>query len=482
MTINRLNTIRRSVTPGNRQLFFTMTGILLGLMLSLNIAYALPTHDSQNQPLPSLAPMLEKITPAVVNISNSGSYHGAKKMPDFLNDPFFKRFFKFDSPRHKSIPRQAHTLGSGVIVDAEKGYILTNNHVISDASKIQVTLKDGRKLIAELIGTDPQTDIAVIKIDSDNLSEIKFSDSDQLRVGDFALAIGHPFGLDQTVTSGIVSGLGRSGLGIEGYEDFIQTDASINPGNSGGALVNLHGELIGINTAIFSKSGGNIGIGFAIPVNMAQSVMQQLIKHGSIQRGILGVQVQDLTPELATAFDVNVSKGAIVAQVIAESAASRAGVKAGDIIIGVNGRSIDSSSSLRNYIGLKRPGDLAEIELLRGTKTISLKATIGGVKTPSIAAAVPVEESGFNGKQLHPTLEGAYFGPNGHDQGVQVLSVAKGSLAWQAGIRKDDIIIAINRKEIRSINDLKKAAEKDQSPLIALNIHRGNSALFLVLR
>lgn len=467
------------MTINNNQSIFT--SILLIFLLSLNMAYALPTHDSQNQPLPSLAPMLEKVTPAVVNISNKGSYHGAKKMPEFLNDPIFKRFFKFDSPRYKSLPKQAHTLGSGVIVDAEKGYILTNNHVISDASVIQVTLKDGRKLIAELIGTDPQTDIAVIKVTSDNLSEIKLSDSDQLRVGDFALAIGHPFGLDQTVTSGIVSGLGRNGLGIEGYEDFIQTDASINPGNSGGALVNLKGELIGINTAIFSKSGGNIGIGFAIPVNMAQSVMQQLIQHGSIQRGLLGVQVQDLTPELATAFDVNVSKGAIVAQVIANSAANQAGIKAGDIIIGVNGRSIDNSSELRNYIGLKRPGDSAKIEILRGNKTITLKATIGGETTLSSVAA-PLEEAGFNGKQLHPTLEGAYFGQNGQMQGVQVLSVAKGSLAWQSGVRKNDIIIAINRKEIRSLSDLKKMAAKNQNPLIALNIHRGNSALFLVLR
>ncbi|MCU7966629.1 MAG: Do family serine endopeptidase, partial [gamma proteobacterium symbiont of Bathyaustriella thionipta] len=369
-------------------------------LLILSTVHALPTHDSQNKALPTLAPMLEKVTPAVVNISTRGHYQGSSQLPEFLNDPLFKRFFKFDIPQHQQ--RRSHALGSGVIVNAKKGYILTNNHVIDNASEILVTLKDGRALIAELIGTDPQIDIALLKVNDDKLSEIKFSDSDKLRVGDFTLAIGHPFGLGQTVTSGIVSGLGRSGLGIEGYEDFIQTDASINPGNSGGALVNLHGELVGINTAIFSQSGGNIGIGFAIPVNMAKSVMDQLIKHGSIQRGLLGVQVQDLTPELASAFGVKVKQGAVVAQVIADSAASKAGIKAGDIIIAANGRTITSSSDLRNYIGLKRPGDTTQLKILRGKKTLIIKTIIGGDKVISSSSATQNQIQGFNGQHLHP--------------------------------------------------------------------------------
>lgn len=460
---------------------FSFLSILILAIVFLGNIQALPTHDSQNRELPSLAPMLEKVTPAVVNISTKGIYHGSSQLPDFLNDPFFKRFFQFEVPEHKQ-KQQLRALGSGVIVNAQKGYILTNNHVIDNASEILITLKDGRKLIAELIGTDPQTDISLLKVNESNLTEIKLSDSDNLRVGDFALAIGHPFGLDQTVTSGIVSGLGRNGLGIEGYEDFIQTDASINPGNSGGALVNLHGELIGINTAIFSKSGGNIGIGFAIPVNMAKSVMNQLIKHGSIQRGMLGVQVQDLTPELASAFAVEATHGAVVAQVVPGSAASKAGVKAGDIIIAVNGRKINSSSSLRNYIGLKRPGDSAKIKLLRGKKTMDIKAVIGDDKVFSSIPSADTKAPGFAGKELHPSLEGAVFGQNPHAQGVKILKVKKHSPAWQAGLHDNDVIIAINRHRVDSLQGLKKLSQNKNGQVIALNIHRGNSALFLVLR
>ena len=464
-----------------RNLFSLSLLVLISVSLFLSQSYALPTHDSQNKPLPTLAPMLEKVTPAVVNISTKGKYQSRNQLPDFFNDPLFKRFFKFEAP-HQQQNQQAHALGSGVIVNAKKGFILTNNHVIDNASEILVTLKDGRKLVAEIIGTDPQTDIAVLKINSNNLSAVKLSNSDHLRVGDFALAIGHPFGLDQTVTSGIVSGLGRSGLGIEGYEDFIQTDASINPGNSGGALVNLHGELIGINTAIFSQSGGNIGIGFAIPINMAKSVMSQLIKHGAIQRGLLGVQVQDLTPELASAFAVNASEGAIVAQVIANSAASKAGVKAGDIIIKVNGRKINNSSDLRNYIGLKRPGEAAKLTLIRENKNIELNATIGGDEILSSNTLEKVPPNAFKGQQLHPSLEGAQFGLDTKSKGVQVLGVTKASPAWQVGLRSGDSIIAINRRSISSINDLKKQAIKKNNQTIALNIHRGNSALYLILR
>ncbi|MCU7835072.1 MAG: DegQ family serine endoprotease [gamma proteobacterium symbiont of Taylorina sp.] len=451
----------------------------------LNNSVALPTHDSQHQELPSLAPMLEKVTPAVVNISTKGNYQGSSQLPDFLNDPFLKRFFHFDMPEQNT-QQQSHALGSGVIVNAKKGYILTNNHVIDNASKILVTLKDGRKLIAELIGTDPQTDIAVLKVNEANLTALKLSNSDQLRVGDFALAIGHPFGLDQTVTSGIVSGLGRSGLGIEGYEDFIQTDASINPGNSGGALVNLHGELIGINTAMFSKSGGNIGIGFAIPINMAKAVMNQLIKHGSIQRGMLGVQIQDLTPELAAAIGTNATYGAIVSQVIPDSAASKSGIKAGDIIIAVNQRKTHNSSSLRNTIALKRPGDSVILKIIRGEKTLKISAIIGGDKSISSISSDNTDKQVYQAQQLHPALGGASLVQSSQGHGIQVSAVEHQSPAWRSGLRSDDLIVAINRSPVDSFRDLeklvKKMSKKNQRHTIALNIHRGHSALFLVIR
>lgn len=464
----------------------SLISILFISLLLFNNSSALPTHDSQNKELPSLAPMLEKVTPAVVNISTKGKYQRKSQLPDFLNDPLFQRFFRFELPeRNQQQSQQVHALGSGVIVNAEKGYILTNNHVIDNASEILVTLKDGRKLVAELIGTDPQTDIAVLKINDTGLTALTLSDSDTLRVGDFALAIGHPFGLDQTVTSGIVSGLGRNGLGVEAYEDFIQTDASINPGNSGGALVNLHGELIGINTAMFSKSSGNIGIGFAIPINMAKAVMTQLIQHGSIQRGMLGVQIQDLTPELASAIGTDVTQGAIVSQVIPNSAASLAGVKAGDIIVAVNEKEINNSRSLRNTIGLKQPGDSVKLSIIRGDKSLSLTAIIStpqsNLSTDSNSSQSPV----FKGQQLHSSLTGADLGQSQDRQGIQVINVESQSPAWRSGLRPDDLIIAINRQEVNSLRDLKRIAKNfktNRQQTIALNIHRGRTALFLVIR
>ena len=461
--------------------------LLLITLFSFNNSHALAFFDSQNKELPTLAPMLEKVTPAVVNISTKGKYQGKSQLPEFFSDPLFQRFFQFQLPeQNQQQSQQHHALGSGVIVNAQKGYILTNNHVIDDASEILVTLKDGRKLLAELIGTDPQTDIAVLKINSSDLSALTLADSDQLRVGDFALAIGHPFGLGQTVTSGIVSGLGRSGLGIENYENFIQTDASINPGNSGGALVNLHGELIGINTAMFSKSGGNIGIGFAIPINMAKAVMSQLIQHGSIQRGMLGVQIQDLTPELATAIGTNTTYGAIVSQVISNSAASKAGIKAGDIITAVNAKTIKNSSSLRNTIGLKRPGDRVKLSIVRGDKTLTITATINGPQSISTIDTNNTKSSVFEGQKLHPSLKGANFGQSNNAQGIQVLEVKPQSPAWRSGLRTDDIIVAINRQPVNSLSDLTKLSkqfrQKKSVQTLALNIHRGRSALFLVIR
>jgi len=301
------------------------------------------------QTLPSLAPMLEKTTPAVVNISTKTR---ARVESPLLSDPFFRHFFNIPD---QSEQRTEQSLGSGVIIDAQKGYVITNNHVIDKADEITVTLRDGRKTTAKLVGKDKETDIALIRINSDNLSELPLANSDKLRVGDFVVAIGNPFGLGQTVTSGIVSALGRSGLGIEGYEDFIQTDASINPGNSGGALVNLRGELVGINTAIIAPSGGNVGIGFAIPINMAHQVVRHLVEHGSVQRGVLGINVQDLTPELAVAFGLDSStKGAVVSDVNRNSAAERADIRASDVIIAINNQAVSSSADVRNRIGLLR--------------------------------------------------------------------------------------------------------------------------------
>ncbi len=432
---------------------------------------ALPVADGNGQNLPTLAPMLEKATPAVVNIATRGRVR-IRENPLF-NDPFFRRFF--DLPQQ---PRERITqsLGSGVVVDADKGYILTNNHVIDKAEEIEVTLRDGRKLKAKLVGSDAATDVAVIQVKPERLTELPLSDSDKLRVGDFVIAIGSPFGLGQTVTSGIVSALGRAGLGIEGYEDFIQTDASINPGNSGGALVNLRGELVGINTAIFSQSGGNIGIGFAIPINMAHEVMAQLITHGRVERGVLGVQVQDLTPELAQAFAIPEQRGVVISAVVPGSAAEKAGLKTGDIIIAINGRAVDDSMDVRNTIGLIRVGSHVELKVLRDGKERVIRATIS-----------EEQHAELEGEKLHPYLEGAVLGDIGENsplyervKGVVVVDVAPGSRAWRAGLRKGDVITSANRRPVGSLKQLRKAVDRKGSLL--LNVQRGNVALFLLLR
>lgn len=436
--------------------------VLLGV-----VAFAGPAVGSDSQTLPTLAPMLERTTSAVVNISTTGK---VVVRDPFFDDPFFRRFF--DVPRQRR-ERRISGLGSGVIFDADDGYIVTNSHVIDKAEDIVVTLENGQRFDATVIGKDPGADIAVIQVEADNLTEIPLGDSDELRQGDFVVAIGNPFGLGQTVTSGIVSALGRSGLGIESYEDFIQTDASINPGNSGGPLVNLRGELIGINTAIYG-SGGNIGIGFAIPVNMAKQITAQLIEHGEVRRGRLGFVVQDLTPELAEAFGVAHKKGVVVARVEAKSPAQKAGVRVGDVIVTVNGREVENSAQVRNEIGLLRVGAQVKIEVLRDGKPRTLTASVGKHLKQTVS-----------GKSLSDKLAGAKLSEamedpsRGTAAGIQVVE-AEGRAA-AAGIRKGDIIISVNKKRVKTVSDMKAAIKKNPKTLL-LNIQRERRGLFILIR
>ena len=453
-----------------KRLNTVIIGIFLFLTSSLVMA-ALPQLLADKE-LPSLAPMLEKITPAVVNIATEGRAQ-IRQNPLFA-DPFFRRFFNI--PNQPRI-RKTQSLGSGVIVDAKRGLILTNNHVIANAVQITVTLRDGRQLVAEIIGTDPETDVAVIKVPAENLTEIKHADSDKLRVGDFVVAIGNPFGLGQTVTSGIVSALSRSGLGIEGYEDFIQTDASINPGNSGGALVNLRGELIGINTAIFSQSGGNIGIGFAIPINLALQITEQLIDKGKVERGFIGIDVQNITADLAEAVGINNQQGAIVNSVLPNSPASEAGLQPGDVIVTINNKKVKNAGDVRNYVGLLPVGKKIDFEIIRAGKRIKLttKVATGRTMTGKPSAVNP-RLSGVtvgNIEKDHP-----YYGKIA---GVVVVDVERGSDAWRSGLRSGDLISSVNRVVVKDLQGFLKAIDKKKGALL-FRIVRGNTAAFLVIK
>jgi serine protease Do/serine protease DegQ len=441
--------------------------VLSGACLALPPAQAAWPFAVDGQTLPSLAPMLKKAMPAVVNISTKTKIEMAEH--PLMRDPFFRHFFEIpNAPRH----RESSSLGSGVIVDARKGHILTNNHVIDKADEILVTLHDGRPLKAKLVGTDPESDIAVIQVEAKDLTELNVADSSQLQVGDFVVAIGNPFGLGQTVTSGIISALGRSGLGIEGYEDFIQTDASINPGNSGGALVNLKGELIGINTAILAPSGGNVGIGFAIPSNMADNIKTRLLEHGEIRRGLLGVNVQDLTPELAQAFGLDQTHGAVITGVQPGGSADKAGFEAGDILLSINDQKIRSGTDVRNRVGLLGVGESVEIEVLRKGETLRKKAVIAAPKL-----------SREEGKHIHVKLSGLLLSnppPADNISGVRVERINTASAAFQAGLRPGDLIVGANRKEVSDLDSLKSAvAGKNE---LLLNIEREDSSFFVILR
>ena len=414
--------------------------------------------------IPSLAPMLERTTPAVVAIAVEGTHVSKQKIPDA-----FRHFFGPNIPQEQLQERPFRGLGSGVIIDAKNGYIVTNNHVIEGADEILIGLHDGREVEATLIGADAESDIALLQIKAKNLVALKRADSDELKVGDFAVAIGNPFGLGQTVTSGIVSAMGRSGLGIEMLENFIQTDAAINSGNSGGALVNLNGDLIGINTAIVAPGGGNVGIGFAIPANMVNNLVDQIIEHGEVRRGVLGVSGRDLNNELAQAFGLDTQHGGFVDQVMENSAADKAGIKAGDIIVSVNDRKIKSFQELRAKVATMGAGAKVKFGLIRDGDSKTVSATLGEASQTTETSAGAV----------HPMLTGAAL--ENSDDGVKITDIAQNSPAAASGLQKGDIIVGVNRNSINDLNSL-KAKLKEQQGTVALKIQRGHSNLFLVLR
>jgi len=428
------------------------------------IAFAqIPAQVGQT-PVPSLAPMLKRVTPAIVNIATKGTVQQENPL---LNDPFFRRFFDVPNvPRERSF----QSAGSGVIVDAKNGYIITNAHVIENADEITVTLLDNRSLKAKVIGKDTGSDVAVLQVKSTNLAEIPIADSDRAEVGDFVVAIGNPFGLGHTVTSGIVSALGRSGINPEGYEDFIQTDASINPGNSGGALVDLNGALVGVNSAILSRSGGNIGIGFAIPSNMMKTVMNQLIKYGEVKRGVLGVNIQTLTPDIAESMGLDNTQGALVSQVLEGSAADKAGLQAGAVVTAINGRAVKDAAGLRNTIGLLSVGDRVDITLLRDGKPRKVTAVVAERDATAEAKA-----SG-----AHAGLEGAELADAANGGGVVIRSIAEGSPAAQRGLRANDVIVGVGRTRITNLDEFNRATEG--AAAFVLQIRRGSAVLVIPIR
>lgn len=444
----------------------------VGLTLSapLQTLAAMPSQVPGQGALPSLAPVLEKVLPAVVSVQVEGTAVQGQKVPEEL-----KKYFGEEMPdQPQQQPQPFEGLGSGVIIDAAKGYVLTNNHVINQAQKINVQLNDGREFEAKLIGGDDQSDIALLQLQNPtNLTQIAIADSDKLRVGDFVIAVGNPFGLGQTATSGIVSALGRSGLNLEGLENFIQTDASINRGNSGGALLNLNGELIGINTAILAPSGGSVGIGFAIPGNMAQTLAQQLIQFGEIKRGLLGIKGTEMSADIAKAFNLNVQRGAFVSEVLANSGSAKAGIKSGDVIVSLNDKPLNSFAELRSRIATTEPGTKVKLGLLREGKPLDVEVTLDKSTSSSASAEL-----------ISPALQGASLSDGqlkDGTKGISIENVEKSSAAAQAGLHKDDVIIGINRTRVQSIAELRKVLESKPG-VIALQIIRGNETLYLLLR
>lgn len=440
--------------------------LTFGSLVHANISLPsfITAKNGEGQELPSLAPMLENVLPSVVSIKVEGIAQVQDNIPEE-----FRRFFGYPENKSRSFTSQ----GSGVIINAEKGYVVTNNHVIDNAEKIIILVKDGREFSAKLIGRDPQSDIALLQIEkASKLTAIKIADSDKLRIGDFAVAIGNPFGIGQTVTSGIISALGRSGLNMNGFENYIQTDASINRGNSGGALINLNGELIGINTAIIAPGGGNVGIGFAIPSNMVKSLTNQLTQYGQVKRGVLGIKGNELTSDIAKAFDLNIQKGAFVSEVLADSAAAEAGIKAGDVIVSMNNKSIESFAELRAKIATEGAGHEVNLGIIRENKELQFKVKLKNS-----------DESITEAKSLHPSLEGANLvnGEVNGQEGVLIDTITKRSPASLLGLQEGDLITGVNKVRVNNIADLRKVIDSKPSA-IALQIIRGNSRVYLILR
>lgn len=423
-------------------------------------AAALP-DEVGGQPMPSLAPLVKRVAPAVVNIRVSQTI--TTRSP--FGDDTFRRFFGIPDER------EVASAGSGVIVDAENGYILTNHHVVENADKIQISLINEVSLDAVVIGSDAATDIAVIKVDPQNLVELPIGISDDVEVGDFVIAIGNPFGLGHTVTSGIISALGRTGISSNGYEDFIQTDASINPGNSGGALVNMNGELIGINSVIISRTGNNVGIGFAVPSEIARSIMRQILDFGEVRRGLLGVTITTIDEESAKALGAEVESGALVSNIEPGSAAEEAGLQVDDIITRVDDKKIDNSRELANAIGLKGSGEEIGIEFVRDGTSHSVTATLGQQSVSRSA-----------GTEIHPGLAGAQFATSSTSTvgGVVVTEVEPGSPAAQRGLRSGDVIIAVNRRPVQDLRELRAVAQGNR--ILFLLVRRGDRQLMLQIR
>ena len=461
----------------------------IGLVMNPLTASAAETSSSvASQQLPSLAPMLEKVMPSVVSINIEGSAPArtprmSQQFQPFFGDnsPFCQEGSPFmESPMCQGMPggsepsqQKFRALGSGVVIDANKGYVVTNNHVVENATKIQVQLSDGRKYDAKVIGKDPRSDIALIQLkEAKNLTAIKVADSDSLRVGDYTVAIGNPYGLGETVTSGIVSALGRSGLNVENYENFIQTDAAINRGNSGGALVNLNGELIGINTAILAPDGGNIGIGFAIPSNMVKNLTNQMVEFGQVKRGELGIMGTELNSELAKALKVDAQRGAFVSQVLPKSSAEKAGIKAGDVIVSLNNKSISSFAALRAEVGSLPVGTKMELGIIREGKPVTVHVELQQGSGAQV-------DSGT----IYTGLEGASLSNYDHKNvtGVKVDEVKAGSAAARIGLKKDDVILGVNQQAITNLGELRKILDEKPS-VLALNILRGESNIYLLMQ
>jgi serine protease Do/serine protease DegQ len=438
------------------------------VFLSLGSAGNAALPDSvDGEPMPSLAPLVKRVAPAVVNIRVSQTVDS----PSAYGDEMFRRFFGIPEGDGSNPEREVASAGSGVIVDAKNGYILTNHHVVENADKIQISLFNGDSLDAEIIGSDAPTDIALIKVDPKSLIDLPIGDSSAVEVGDFVIAIGNPFGLGHTVTSGIVSALGRTGISRNGLEDFIQTDASINPGNSGGALVNMRGELVGINSAIISRTGGNVGIGFAVPSDIARSIMNQILDFGEVRRGLLGVTIQTMDAESAEALGTDIDRGALITGIEPGSAAEQAGLHVDDIITGVNNKRIDDNRELANAIGLRGSGEEIRIEYVRNGRQRTVTAQLGQQTAQNI-----------RGEDIHPRLQGALFPrvSTNTENGVKVISVEPESPAAQRDLRAGDVIVQANRQEVENLNQLGQIAAG--SRILFLLVRRGDRQLMLQIR